>query len=88
MIAQKAQFPLGLIAGGMENGVVNIWDPAKVITSDGVSSSQIGQVQRHQGPVKGLEFNPHPDNSHLLASGAADNEVYIMALERKLKGSF
>ena len=80
--AHAAAFPYGLIAGGMENGTVNIWDPAKILENDGVSQAQIGRVQRHTGGVRALQFNPHKDNSHLLASGGTDHEVFIMALER------
>lgn len=47
-----------------------------------LSWRQISSVQRHNGPVTGLQFNPHKSSSHLLASGGADNEVFIMALER------
>ena len=34
------------------------------------------------GAIHGLQFNPHKESSHLLASGGADGEVYIMSLER------
>lgn len=43
---------------------------------------QVTSVQRHAGPVTGLHFNPHKASSHLLASGGADSEVFIMALDR------
>lgn len=44
--------------------------------------AQVASVQRHAGPVTGLHFNPHKSSSHLLASGGADSEVFIMALDR------
>ena len=80
--AQASTFTHGLIAGGMEGGTVNIWDPAKILQNDGVSQAQIARVQRHSGGVRALQFNPHTDSSHLLASGGSDKEVFIMALER------
>ncbi|CAN0500684.1 unnamed protein product, partial [Laminaria digitata] len=43
---------------------------------------QVTSVQRHAGAVTGLHFNPHKASSHLLASGGADSEVFIMALDR------
>lgn len=39
-------------------------------------------MARHSGPVTGLSFNPHKSSSHLLGSGGADSEVFIMALDR------
>ena len=36
------------------------------------------QVQQHTGPVNGLQFNPIPESSHLLASGGGDGEIYVM----------
>jgi len=80
MATKTEEHPLGLLAGGMADGVVNIWDPAKLTA--GHPQPQVSTVRRHNGPVGGLQFNPHPDSSHLLASGGADNEVYIMSLER------
>ena len=34
------------------------------------------------GAIHGLQFNPHKESSHLLASGGADGEVYVMSLEK------
>ena len=34
-------------------------------------------MQHHSGALNGLQFNPHADSSHLLASGGADTTVYI-----------
>lgn len=62
------QCPYGAIAGGMADGCVNIWNPAKIIQGKD-AESQIGRIQRHKGPVNVVAFNPHKDSSHLLASG-------------------
>ena len=78
--AQAAKYPYGLIAGGMEGGTVNIWDPQR--------SCRTMACRRHRsGACSGTRaacalVNPHVDSSHLLASGGSDNEVFIMALER------
>ncbi|CAM9169034.1 unnamed protein product [Ectocarpus sp. 6 AP-2014] len=80
MATKQAEYPYGLIAGGMGDGTVNVWDPAKLVASH--PQPQVASVARHSGPVTGLNFNPHKSSSHLLASGGADSEVFIMALDR------
>ena len=42
------------------------------------SDPLVASVERHQGAVRGLEFNPSVAN--LLASGAGESEVYITDL--------
>jgi protein transport protein SEC31 len=74
-------FSRGLIAGGMVDGTINIWDPSKLSLTD--EDALLASVeQQHQGAISGLHFNPHADSSHLLASGGSDAEVYVMSLER------
>ncbi|KAG1767684.1 hypothetical protein EDD22DRAFT_875239 [Suillus occidentalis] len=68
----------GVIAAGMENGELALWDPAKIIVSADVSESLILRNTSHSGPVRGLDFNPIQTN--LLASGAINGEVYIWDL--------
>jgi len=80
MSIKSAEFPLGLIAGGMSDGVVNIWDPAKLVANH--PQPLMSTVHRHNGSVNSLQFNHHPESTHLLASGGADTEVFIMSLER------
>ena len=71
---------LGLVAGGMSDGAVDVWDPAKLLA--GHPQAHVSRVQRHTGAVNGLEFNPHPTSAHLVASGGADCEVFVASLER------
>lgn len=72
----------GLIAGGMVDGSINIWDPSRV-NAETEGGGLIASIeQHHQGAVSGLHFNPHKDSSHLLVSGGADAEVYVWNLER------
>lgn len=33
MATKQADYPYGLIAGGMGDGTVNVWDPAKLVAS-------------------------------------------------------
>lgn len=80
MSTNTAEFPSGLIAGGMIDGNIHVWDTAKIISDD--SDALIASVEQHQGAIHGLQFNPHKDSSHLLASGGSDCEVFVMSLER------
>jgi len=73
-------FPSGLIAGGMNDGAINIWDPAKLMAAH--PKAQLSSLQAHQGAVNGIQFNPNPASQHLLASGGTDAAVYIHALDR------
>lgn len=71
----------GLIAGGMVDGTINVWDPSKLSLDE--EGGLIASIeQQHQGAIPGLHFNPHKESSHLLASGGADAEVYVLNLER------
>eukprot|EP00604_Paraphysomonas_vestita_P002038 CAMPEP_0174819872 /NCGR_PEP_ID=MMETSP1107-20130205/3327_1 /TAXON_ID=36770 /ORGANISM="Paraphysomonas vestita, Strain GFlagA" /LENGTH=477 /DNA_ID=CAMNT_0016034125 /DNA_START=672 /DNA_END=2102 /DNA_ORIENTATION=+ len=80
MAIRSAEYSYGLIATGMIDGTINIWDPAKLASDD--PESLIVAVEQHNGPISGLQFNPHRESSHLLASGGADSEVYITSLDR------
>ncbi|KAF8550015.1 hypothetical protein OG21DRAFT_1488102 [Imleria badia] len=68
----------GVIAAGMENGELALWDPAKIIAHADTSESLILRNTIHTGPVRGLDFNPIQTN--LLSSGAVSGEVYIWDL--------
>lgn len=67
----------GLLGGGLADGSVCIWNPAQIIgrSSPGTGNPMLARLQKHQGAVRGLEFNPFAAN--LLASGAADGELCI-----------
>ena len=67
----------GIIAGGMEDGAITLWDARKIIengTNQGELKKGRGCVSAaniHNGvPVTSIEFNPHKKN--LLASGGAE----------------
>jgi protein transport protein SEC31 len=78
--------PYGVIAGGMADGGVTLWNPKVLLErggdDGGEAACEIGRVARHKGAVNALQFNPHEDSAHLLASGGSDGEVYIMSLEK------
>ncbi|KAE9620190.1 putative transcription factor WD40-like family [Lupinus albus] len=72
------EFSLGLVAGGLVDGNIDIWNPLTLIRSEANESALIGHLVRHKGPVRGLEFNTITPN--LLASGAEDGEICIWDL--------
>ncbi|KAF8816748.1 hypothetical protein BYT27DRAFT_7181181 [Phlegmacium glaucopus] len=74
-----ANRPHGVIAAGLENGELALWDPAKILAGAGTSQSLILRNTTHTGPVRGLDFNPIQTN--LLASGGINGEVYIWDLK-------
>ncbi|XP_023523553.1 protein transport protein SEC31 homolog B-like [Cucurbita pepo subsp. pepo] len=72
------QFSLGLIAGGLVDGNIDIWNPLALIRPEAGETPLVGHLSRHKGPVRGLEFNTITPN--LLASGADDGEICIWDL--------
>eukprot|EP00708_Paratrimastix_pyriformis_P002000 GAFH01000738.1.p1 GENE.GAFH01000738.1~~GAFH01000738.1.p1 ORF type:complete len:1017 (-),score=372.78 GAFH01000738.1:554-3604(-) len=80
-----AAFPdhsLGLIAGGMADGSICLWDPAKIIENL-PDEALISTLSKHTGPVLSLAFNLKDPST--LASGGADGDVYIWDLKSSLK---
>ncbi|GJE96308.1 WD40 repeat domain-containing protein [Phanerochaete sordida] len=69
----------GVIVAGMENGELDIWDPANILAQADVSESLVLRNKAHTGPVRGLDFNPIQTN--LFASGAVNGEIYIWDLK-------
>ncbi|EIN09101.1 WD40 repeat-like protein [Punctularia strigosozonata HHB-11173 SS5] len=70
--------PKGVIAAGMENGELGIWDADKIVASAEPTESLILRNDTHSGPIRGLDFNSIQTN--LLASGAVGGEVFIWDL--------
>ncbi|EJD05585.1 WD40 repeat-like protein [Fomitiporia mediterranea MF3/22] len=69
----------GVIAAGMENGELGLWDPEKILGTSDAGESLILRNTTHQGSVRGLDFNPIQTN--LLSSGATNGEIYIWDLK-------
>ena len=53
-----ANAQLGLIAGGLVDGTVNLWNPAKIVgvaggdePSDGADGALVASLQKHTGAV-------------------------------------
>ncbi|GMI66980.1 hypothetical protein like AT3G63460 [Hibiscus trionum] len=72
------EFSLGLIAGSLVDGSIDLWNPLTLIRSEASEQALVGHLSRHKGPVRGLEFNAIAPN--LLASGADDGEISIWDL--------
>jgi len=66
----------GLVAGGMSDGSINIWNVDAIVS--GRPHSLVSRSDTHKGQVMGLEF--HPKLGNLLASGATDGETLIWDL--------
>jgi protein transport protein SEC31 len=82
MSVQAASHPSGILAGGMADGTLNVWDAQRIIQSDGSDPLIVQTDGHHSGSVTGLQFNPHQGWGHSLASGGSDGEVLVMSLER------
>lgn len=62
----------GTIVGGCDDGIIQIYNAAKVLKGE---NALVSKQNKHTGIVHGLDFNPFQQN--LLASGAADSQIYI-----------
>ncbi|KAJ2352624.1 protein transport protein S31, partial [Coemansia sp. RSA 2673] len=71
---------LGVLAGGLENGDITIWDARKIIDGE---DSVLHSSSAHTGSVSGLQFNPFASN--LMASGSANGEVFIWDIVNDFK---
>ncbi|KAI0297383.1 hypothetical protein BC826DRAFT_1103471 [Russula brevipes] len=71
--------PEGVIAAGMENGELCIWDPSKIVAHADPSEALILKNNTHAGSIRGLDFNPI--QATLFASGGVNGEVYIWDLK-------
>lgn len=75
---------MGIIAGGMDDGAVTLWDPHSIIKSpsDKIGHGCISVQNIHDGySVNAIEFNPQKPT--LLASGG--KEVYIQDLSKSVQ---
>ncbi|KAJ3088294.1 protein transport protein S31 [Quaeritorhiza haematococci] len=86
-LPNDASKPYGILAGGMENGDLDLWNPKIIIdattTPAEPDSGLIMRNSTHSGPVRGLDFNPLQLN--LLATGATDGEIFVWDLMNPTK---
>ncbi|GAA6063655.1 hypothetical protein JCM10212_004922 [Sporobolomyces blumeae] len=71
--------PLGLIAGGMENGHVALWDPS-IALDHPHHDPLVAKYETHSGPVRGIDFSSAQSN--LLASGGNNGEIFVYDLSQ------
>lgn len=84
--------PAGLIAGGLNDGTVRVWDAAALLRSPkstddedkGVVFGGTAFEKKHEGAVRCLDFNPF--SSHLLASGGTDTKLLVWDLSNPGSG--
>mmetsp|Transcript_17174 Transcript_17174/g.36925 ORF Transcript_17174/g.36925 Transcript_17174/m.36925 type:complete len:1182 (+) Transcript_17174:168-3713(+) len=69
-------FPYGLLAGGLQDGIVSLWNPYKIATSQGSDPGLLHTTQVHTGSVNSVQF--HPVKPNLLATCGGDGEVDIL----------
>lgn len=48
----------GLLVCGADNGVINIYDPTKLIDNPEGEGALVNSSTKHTGPVRALDFNP------------------------------
>nr|XP_043623447.1 protein transport protein SEC31 homolog B-like isoform X2 [Erigeron canadensis] len=79
-LPSSEEFGLGLVAGGLVDGNIGIWNPKILISSEDNKSALIQQLSKHKGPVRGLEFSGLSPNH--LASGAEEGEICIWDISK------
>ena len=80
--------PSGVIAGGLSNGTLCLWDVNRLLSASHSSPSHsrtgssmlFSQHLHGDRPVSCLEFNPQ--KSTLLATGGGDGTVQVVSIER------
>jgi len=73
-------YPYGILAGGLQDGMVSLWNPHAVVNSRGSDPGLIHSVQMHKGTVNCIDFNPMRPN--LIATCGADSEVNIVDINK------
>lgn len=86
--ANPKKYPMGLIAGGMENGTVHVWDPRAVMQQQSTSMAPtvVSFSEHASGPVKAVQFSPLVPTH--LATGGCDGKVLVIDLNQPETGPF
>lgn len=77
--ADTGACPYGVLAAGMHDGVVNLYNPSAILKSQGADTGLIHSRPVHQGNITCVEF--HPTKPSLIATCGVDSEVNIISLE-------
>ncbi|KAF4672184.1 protein transport protein S31 [Perkinsus olseni] len=76
----SSMLPMGILAGGLGDGTVRLWDPAAILDGGGREHGTLNEMQLHNGmPTTALQF--HPAKPGLIGSGGADGEVNIISCD-------
>ncbi|KAK4162264.1 hypothetical protein QBC43DRAFT_215681 [Cladorrhinum sp. PSN259] len=70
--ASSDEYPLGVIAGAMEDGSLQLWDAEKLKNGE---EALLERTTKHTGPIKSLQFNPL--RPHVLATAGAKGELFV-----------
>ncbi|KAK6504744.1 protein transport protein S31 [Arthrobotrys musiformis] len=62
----------GIIAGGLENGSLNLWKAESLLKGE---SDAVEALSKHTGAIKALQFNPSKDE--LLLTAGVQGEIYV-----------
>lgn len=65
----------GIIAGGLENGSLQLWDAEKLVSGASAADAQIAHTTKHGGAIKSLQFNPL--KPQILATAGDKGELWI-----------
>lgn len=75
--ADTAAFPRGIIAGGLADGSICLWNPEKLTA--GTGEPLTCHLKKHTAAVKGLDINPFQANLFASASGASELCIWDIA---------
>jgi len=76
--AVAERFPMGLIAGGMSDGTVHVWNPQAILNNE--EGALVATIPKHSsGAVKALQFSILSPNT--MATGGSDGQVFITNLD-------
>ena len=78
---QNESTPLGLIASGMDDGSVSIYNPSNIIKKN--QKGLIYSTQKHNEQITCLAFNPKA--TKYLLSGSKDEQIFVWDLTNPLK---
>ena len=70
---EKSVHGNGVVAGGLENGSLDLWDADKLIRQN--ANPFISRTMKHSGSIKALQFNSF--RSELLATVGVKGELFI-----------
>jgi protein transport protein SEC31 len=76
----KPSLPMGLIAGGLMDGSIQLWDPAG-LQAGRDTAAYLASVEHHRAPLRAMQFNPHASAQHLLAAASTDGDISVVNLD-------